>query len=72
MRKTNPDTPRPFRTPWVPYIPIAGVFVCFTMMAFLPLDTWLRLGIWMLLGVVIYYAYGKKHSVIRKSMEGKA
>jgi APA family basic amino acid/polyamine antiporter len=72
MRKTNPDTPRPFRTPWVPFVPIAGVVVCFTMMVFLPLDTWLRLGIWMLIGVVIYYSYGKKHSVIRKSMEGKA
>ncbi|TKB98973.1 amino acid permease [Pedobacter cryophilus] len=67
MRKTNPDTPRPFRTPWVPFVPIAGVVVCFTMMVFLPLDTWMRLGIWMLLGVVIYYAYGKKHSVVRKN-----
>lgn len=67
MRKTNPDTPRPFRTPWVPFVPIAGVVVCFTMMVFLPLDTWMRLGIWMLIGVVIYYAYGKKHSVVRKN-----
>jgi basic amino acid/polyamine antiporter, APA family len=67
MRKTNPDTPRPFRTPWVPFVPIAGVVVCFTMMVFLPLDTWMRLGIWMLLGVAIYYAYGKKHSVVRKN-----
>lgn len=66
MRKTNPDTPRPFRTPWVPFVPIAGVVVCFTMMAFLPLDTWLRLGIWMIIGIVIYFSYGKKHSVIRK------
>jgi APA family basic amino acid/polyamine antiporter len=67
MRKTNPDTPRPFRTPWVPYVPIAGVVVCFTMMVFLPLDTWLRLAIWMIIGVVIYYAYGKKHSIVRKN-----
>lgn len=66
MRKTDPDTPRPFRTPWVPFTPIAGILVCFTMMAFLPLDTWMRLAIWMLLGIVIYYAYGKKHSVVRK------
>jgi APA family basic amino acid/polyamine antiporter len=67
MRKTNPDTPRPFRTPWVPFVPIAGVVVCFTMMAFLPLDTWLRLAIWMIIGVVIYFLYGKKHSVVRKN-----
>ncbi|MBC7654317.1 MAG: amino acid permease [Oligoflexus sp.] len=66
MRKTNPDTPRPFRTPWVPFVPIAGVVVCFTMMVFLPLDTWLRLAIWMIIGVVVYFLYGKKHSVIRK------
>ncbi len=66
MRKTNPDTPRPFRTPWVPFVPIAGVLVCFTMMVFLPLDTWLRLAIWMIIGIVIYFSYGKKHSVVRK------
>jgi APA family basic amino acid/polyamine antiporter len=67
MRRTNPDTPRPFRAPWVPFTPIAGIVVCLSMMVSLPLDTWLRLAIWMILGVIIYYAYGKKHSVVRKN-----
>ncbi|WP_423147243.1 amino acid permease [Rubrolithibacter danxiaensis] len=65
MRKSDPKTPRPFRTPWVPFVPIAGVITCFIMMASLPLDTWLRLAIWMLLGLLIYWLYSKKHSVIR-------
>ncbi len=68
MRKTNPDTPRPFRTPWVPFVPIAGIVVCLSMMVALPLDTWLRLAIWMAIGIVIYYLYGKKNSVLRKGM----
>lgn len=65
MRKTDPDIPRSFRTPWVPFVPVAGIIVCFCMMASLPLDTWLRLAIWMAIGLVLYFTYGKKHSVIR-------
>jgi APA family basic amino acid/polyamine antiporter len=59
MRKTQPDAPRSFRTPLVPLIPILGIITCFGMMAFLPADTWLRLLIWMAIGVVIYFGYGK-------------
>ena len=62
LRRTRPDIPRPFRTPFVPLVPILGVLVCFGMMAFLPLDTWIRLLVWMGLGVLIYFAYGRKHS----------
>lgn len=65
LRKTKPDIPRPFKTPWVPLIPILGALVCFIQMISLPLDTWLRLGVWMLIGFVIYFAYGFKHSKIR-------
>jgi APA family basic amino acid/polyamine antiporter len=67
MRKTNPETPRPFKAPWVPFTPIAGIVVCLAMMLSLPGDTWLRLAIWMILGVIIYYFYGSKHSVVRKN-----
>ncbi|RVT99816.1 amino acid permease [Mucilaginibacter limnophilus] len=65
MRKSDPNTPRPFRTPWVPFVPIAGILICILMMVSLPLDTWLRLAIWMILGLIIYFVYGKKHSLIR-------
>ena len=67
MRKTNPDVPRPFRTPWVPFVPILGAFVCLIQMLALPGDTWLRLFIWMAIGFVIYFSYGRIHSVARKS-----
>jgi APA family basic amino acid/polyamine antiporter len=62
LRRTRPDIPRPFRTPLVPLVPILGILICFGMMAFLPLDTWYRLLVWMAIGIVIYFAYGKKHS----------
>ncbi len=62
MRKKMPDAPRAFRTPLVPLIPILGILVCFGMMAFLPLDTWIRLIAWMMIGFDIYLSFG-----IRKS-----
>lgn len=62
MRKTMPDAPRGFRTPFVPYVPILGILVCFFMMAFLPLDTWIRLIVWMLIGLDLYFFYGMRHS----------
>lgn len=66
LRKTEPDAPRPFKTPWVPLVPILGALVCFAQMASLPTDTWARLLIWMLIGFVIYFTYGRKHSHARK------
>lgn len=69
MRKRNPDAERPFKTPLVPLVPILGVIVCVALMASLPLVSWERLGIWMLIGVVVYFLYGKKHSVLRKEIE---
>jgi APA family basic amino acid/polyamine antiporter len=66
LRKTKPDIERPFKTPWVPAVPILGAVICFIQMAALPLDTWLRLIIWMLLGMAIYYFYGRKHSKVRR------
>lgn len=62
MRKKMPDAPRAFRTPFVPVVPILGIFVCFFMMAFLPFDTWIRLIVWMIVGLDIYIIYSVKNS----------
>ncbi|HPF89702.1 MAG: amino acid permease [Flavobacteriales bacterium] len=62
LRRTRPEMPRPFRTPMVPLVPILGAVICLVQMAFLPLDTWLRLIVWMGVGVLIYFGYGRKHS----------
>jgi basic amino acid/polyamine antiporter, APA family len=70
LRRTRPDLPRPFRTPLVPLVPILGILICFGMMAFLPSDTWIRLIVWMVLGLVIYFAYGKSHSKTRDGAAG--
>ena len=62
MRKTRPDLPRPFRTPAVPLVPILGILSCLYLMFSLPGDTWIRLILWMAIGLGIYFGYGKKHS----------
>jgi APA family basic amino acid/polyamine antiporter len=67
LRKSKPDIERPFKTPWVPLVPILGASICFIQMASLPLDTWLRLIIWMAIGFTIYFTYGVHHSKIRKN-----
>ncbi len=69
LRKTDPDRERPFRTPLVPLVPILGIVVCVYLMYSLPLEAWIRLAIWMALGVAIYFFYGKKNSVLRKKQE---
>jgi APA family basic amino acid/polyamine antiporter len=62
LRKTRPELPRPFKTPFVPLVPILGALICFIQMAALPLDTWLRLFIWMAIGLVVYFTYSIRHS----------
>ena len=71
MRRTNPNAPRPYRTPWVPVVPILGVLTCFGMMAFLDMMTWLRLGGWLVIGLAIYFLYGRSHSHLRQSAASK-
>ena len=66
MRKKMPEAPRAFRTPLVPFVPIAGIFVCLFMMVFLPLDTWIRLIVWMMIGFDLYLFYGMKNSILNK------
>lgn len=62
MRKKMPDAPRSFRTPWVPFVPVAGIVICLALMYSLPNESWARLVIWMALGIAIYFTYGKKNS----------
>jgi basic amino acid/polyamine antiporter, APA family len=64
LRRTRPDLPRPFRTPWVPLVPLLGIGCCVLQMYFLPLITWLNLAIWMGLGFVIYFGYSRRHSLL--------
>jgi APA family basic amino acid/polyamine antiporter len=64
MRRTMPNVPRAFKTPLVPLVPILGIVTCLAMMASLPLDTWVRLIVWMLIGILIYFVYSRKHSLL--------
>jgi basic amino acid/polyamine antiporter, APA family len=66
MRRIDPDAPRPFRCPLVPLIPILGIAFCFLLMFSLPVDNWLRLIVWLLLGLAVYFAYGRQHSVLAR------
>lgn len=68
MRKKMPDAPRAFRTPLVPLVPILGIATCFFMMAFLPLDTWIRLLVWMLIGFDIYLWYSIRKSLLSSTL----
>jgi APA family basic amino acid/polyamine antiporter len=65
LRRRRPDLPRPFKTPWVPFVPIMGVVVSFGLMASLPGATWLRLVVWLIIGMIIYFTYGQKHSKVQ-------
>jgi APA family basic amino acid/polyamine antiporter len=65
LRYTDPDRPRPFRTPLVPFVPLAGIAACLYLMLGLPVDTWARLIVWMALGLAIYFLYGKRHSKVQ-------
>lgn len=69
MRKKMPDAPRAFKTPFVPFVPIMGIFVCGYLMVSLPMESWIRLIIWMGLGVLIYFVYGKKNSKLENGIE---
>jgi APA family basic amino acid/polyamine antiporter len=65
LRYQRPELERPFRTPWVPFVPSLSALVSLALMAGLPFDTWMRLIIWMVIGVVFYFAYGYSHSEVR-------
>jgi APA family basic amino acid/polyamine antiporter len=66
LRRIRPDMPRPFKTPFVPWIPLAGILVCFTLMFSLGWMTWARLCIWLIIGLFVYFLYGRKNSHLAK------
>lgn len=71
LRRTRPDLERPFRVPFVPVIPVLGVVSCLGLMATLPIDTWLRLFVWMAIGLVLYVAWGRRHSTLRTGEDAR-
>jgi Amino acid transporters len=62
LRKTQPDVHRPFKTPLVPILPVVSIIISVILMVSLPFDTWLRLIVWLLIGLVVYFRYGKRNS----------
>ena len=71
MRKKMPELPRAFKTPMVPLVPLLGIITCLFMMVFLPMDTWIRLLVWMLIGLDIYLVYGAKHSMLGNGTDNR-
>jgi APA family basic amino acid/polyamine antiporter len=69
LRRSDPDRRRPFRVPFVPVFPILGVFMCFALMFSLPVETWIRFFIWLIIGLGIYFIYGVRHSKLRKGLD---
>ena len=67
LRKTNPDQPRPFRTPWVPLVPVLGILFNGYMMYKLGWINWARLIIWLVIGLVIYFTYSRHHSRVQRN-----
>lgn len=66
LRKTHPDMPRPFRTPFVPWVPLLGILTCLFLMFSLGWMTWARLSIWVFIGLFVYFLYGRKNSHLAK------
>jgi APA family basic amino acid/polyamine antiporter len=69
MRRSHPDAERPFRAPLYPFVPILGILSCLMLMFSLPVENWYRLVVWMVIGFVLYFAYGYQHSELRKREE---
>jgi APA family basic amino acid/polyamine antiporter len=66
IRRRHPELPRPFKTPWVPFVPIMGIVVSLYLMYNLPGITWLRLVVWLALGMFVYFGYGRSHSRVQR------
>lgn len=62
LRRTQPERRRSFRTPWVPVVPILAIVSCMILMASLPVETWVRFLVWLVIGLTIYIAYSRHHS----------
>jgi APA family basic amino acid/polyamine antiporter len=73
MRRTHPEVHRPFRAPLGSIVPILGILCCLVLMFSLPVANWVRLAVWLVIGLIIYFSYGIRHSRITLlAREGKA
>ncbi len=70
LRRTRPDMERPFRVPWVPVLPIIGCLFVIALMIQLPGETWIRFVVWLVIGMLIYFLYSRKHSRLRLEIDG--
>ena len=66
IRRRRPNMERPFKTPWVPFVPIMGIIISLAMMVSLTGLTWIRLAVWLVIGMVIYFTYGRHHSKVQQ------
>jgi basic amino acid/polyamine antiporter, APA family len=64
LRKKQPDRPRAFRVPGAPWVPIASVVCCFVLMASLTVENWVRFFVWLIIGLLVYHFYGRRHSAL--------
>ena len=71
MRRTHPEAPRPFRAPFGSVIPILGILSCLTLMFSLPPENWVRLFVWLVIGLVIYFSYSRKHSTLAATLSAR-
>ena len=67
LRRTQPDRPRAFRVPWVPWVPLLSLFSCLLLMAGLPVETWIRFFVWLIIGLGVYFSYGYWRSKLRQT-----
>lgn len=72
MRKTNPHAERPFRVPLSPFVPIAGILTCLLLMCSLPAENWIRLVVWLAIGLCIYFFYSRHHSILNRQKGSRA
>jgi basic amino acid/polyamine antiporter, APA family len=72
LRAKQADIPRPFRTPWVPVVPILGIVISLALMLSLDLPAWVGFGSWLVFGLIIYFSYSRKHSTVRLKLAAES
>jgi APA family basic amino acid/polyamine antiporter len=69
LRRTRPDLERSYKVPFMPVVPILGVLACVGLVATLPADTWIRLAVWLVIGLLIYFTYGRSNSTLQRERD---
>jgi APA family basic amino acid/polyamine antiporter len=69
LRKKQPERPRSFKVPWVPLVPLLSIACCLLLMMGLPLVTWIRFVIWLMIGLLVYMVFGRRHSTLQHGEE---